>query len=1163
VRKLKHYSLILLLVVLCVSTVTAFHVPPWDTGHNSFSGDPGDDGTDPGDDGPCKSGSPVELASGNFIYSARDMLIAGLGPAIDLTRTYNSRDLRKGPFGNGWVFAYDQRLIETTNGMQMFAICSQPNGKREIFTKQADGSYQAPPHVRATLVKNSDSTYTLRDNTGAMRRFNADGKLISIIDRNGNALTLAYDPTGFPTSITDASGRTVRLTKGADGRLESVTDPANRTFRYTYDTAGNLTRFTDPLGNATLYQYDSKSNLTAILDPRGNKLMGVTYDAVGRVSTLLDGAETWTYAYLTNPQRTTKRDSTNNTWTYFYNSTGNLTKLTDPLGNSETYTYDANLNLTSLTDKNGNKTSYSYDAQGNPLTITGALGNTRTFTYDPTSNHLRTVRDGAGNLTRYEFDGQGNLTKITDPLGQATQFQFNSSGQLLAVIDAVGNTTRFSYDTNGNLMKTTDPLGNSVSATFDVLGKVLSVTDAEGQRSQYSYDNNEHVIRVTDPIGGITASEFDASGNITAVTLSGGARTAFEYDALNRLTKVTNPLNQSTFLSYDKKNNLISKTDPKGQQIQYSYDVLSRLTKKTKPGDAVSYTYDRVGNLLTIIDSDSSLTFLSDAINRITETRTGATSRQPATSIKYTYDPNGNRLTMTDPNGGVTNYEYDALSRLTSLRAPTSQIYTFTHDAISRRKQVSRANGPTTTYSYDAASHITSLLQQSIAGDLGFNYTYNRAGSRLSMSDPVGVHSYSYDSLSRLSSVIHPSGSNPTESYSYDAQGNRTASHLSSSYTYNTANRLTSDALFDYSYDANGNLIRKFEKASGKITTYTYDPENQLTRVDLPDGTATLYSYDGLGRRIEKSANGQAKRFIYDGQDVLAEYSPTNTLTARYTHGPSVDEVLSVQREGTTSFFETDANGSVVRLSDGTNTSATYKYDSFGRIVSQTGSAQSSYLFHGREYDQESGLYYFRARYYDPALGRFLNEDPLAFAGGSNFYVFVRNDPVNLLDPFGLRPCTDDWLDKFQLLLDLAGLVPGFGEFFDLANAGIYGLRGDSLNAGLSLASAVPILGWGGTAGKLGKRAVDAAELSREPNRIYSARELIRRAEVKEPFHNFPESFNDAIFKGERRVVSDSYVTYTQRGSINGAEGTFEIGVRPSASGRTEVITHRFFRPDK
>src|SRR5204862_290270 len=163
---------------------------------------------------------------------------------IQIARTYNSSDLRKGPFGTGWVFSYDQRLIETTDGMQVYAICSQSNGKLERFIKKPDGSYTPPAHVRASLVKNSDNTYTLRDNT----------------------------------------------------------------------------------------------------------LMRITYDSSGRVSTHVDGGETWTYTYQPSQKRTTKRDSQGNTWTYDYNDTGNVTKRTDPFGSTELYKFDDKLNITEFTD---------------------------------------------------------------------------------------------------------------------------------------------------------------------------------------------------------------------------------------------------------------------------------------------------------------------------------------------------------------------------------------------------------------------------------------------------------------------------------------------------------------------------------------------------------------------------------------------------------------------------------------------------------------------------------------------------------------------------------------------------------------------------------------------------------------------------------------------
>jgi RHS repeat-associated protein len=358
---------------------------------------------------------------------------------------------------------------------------------------------------------------------------------------------------------------------------------------------------------------------------------------------------------------------------------------------------------------------------------------------------------------------------------------------------------------------------------------------------------------------------------------------------------------------------------------------------------------------------------------------------------------------MTDPSGGVTRYAYDAGSRLTSITYPSGAAVTFQYDSLSRRTQMTRPGNAVTNYSYDADGRLTSLTHQSAAGSLSFSYTFDRAGNRLSATDNAGTHSYIYDTLYQLTSAAHPAGQQPSESYTYDAGNNRTASHLSGTYSYNAANRLTADSQFDYAYDANGNLTTKTERATGKVTSYSYDSENQLTRIDLPAGASVTYKYDGLGRRIEKNVSGTVTRYVYDGQNVLAEYAADGSVTARYMHGPEIDELLAVAHGSTLSLVDADATGSVRRIVTGASVSASYDYDSFGRIVAQTGSALSSYYFQGREFDQESGLYYYRARYYDPQVGRFITEDPIGFSGSTNFYQFVGNNPVNALDPLGLK----------------------------------------------------------------------------------------------------------------------------------------------------------------
>lgn len=280
---------------------------------------------------------------------------------------------------------------------------------------------------------------------------------------------------------------------------------------------------------------------------------------------------------------------------------------------------------------------------------------------------------------------------------------------------------------------------------------------------------------------------------------------------------------------------------------------------------------------------------------------------------------------------------------------------------------------------------------------------YNDVGNRISLTDRRGVQSFGYDGLDRLTSATHPLTFDQT--FSYDPVGNRTTNAS----LYNAGNQLTEDSSFTYEYDLNGNLVRKTFKVSGNHTDYTYDAENRLIRVDefafgspTPGATST-YQYDGLGRRIEKVGNGITHRYIYDGEDILLEYDETNTLPARYTHGPGVDEPIAMTRGGSTFFYHQDGLGTVTDLTDTTGTTAeAYTYDAWGNVIEQTGSIENPYQFTGREFDAETGLYYYRARYYDPTIGRFLASDPIGLAGGSNIYSYVYNNPLRYADPLGL-----------------------------------------------------------------------------------------------------------------------------------------------------------------
>ncbi|OGX05987.1 MAG: hypothetical protein A3G87_04755 [Omnitrophica bacterium RIFCSPLOWO2_12_FULL_50_11] len=275
-------------------------------------------------------------------------------------------------------------------------------------------------------------------------------------------------------------------------------------------------------------------------------------------------------------------------------------------------------------------------------------------------------------------------------------------------------------------------------------------------------------------------------------------------------------------------------------------------------------------------------------------------------------------------------------------------------------------------------------------------------------------------STNRLIQATRPLQAQENETFSYDEAGNQLQRDGDSEEsTFDPANRLIEDSALTYTYDRNGNLTQKKNKSTSKTTTYSYDAENQLIRIDFHDGTLSEYRYDGLGRRTFKhsthSSFPMTRSFIYDGEDILFEFDGTNTLLARYTHGPGIDEPLvavSYQPSVVSHFYLTDGLGSITELTDSQGQVVqSYLYDSFGNVTGFDSSGSpvppssflSPYLFTSREFDTESGLYYFRARYYDSSIGRFIQEERI-FGDDvhpTQKYSYVSGSPVNFIDPFG------------------------------------------------------------------------------------------------------------------------------------------------------------------
>jgi RHS repeat-associated protein len=352
---------------------------------------------------------------------------------------------------------------------------------------------------------------------------------------------------------------------------------------------------------------------------------------------------------------------------------------------------------------------------------------------------------------------------------------------------------------------------------------------------------------------------------------------------------------------------------------------------------------------------------------------------------------------------------YDTLNRLQTLTPPAAISggnFGFGYDALSRRTSLTRPNSVNTTYSYDSLSRLLSVTHAAGGTTLdGASYTVDNAGNRLSRTPlPGGTAStFGYDNIYQLLSVTL--GGTATESYTYDPVGNRLSNLAGSGWSSNSSNELTARPGVTYTYDNNGNTLTSV--TGSNTTSYAWDYENRMTSVSLPGTGGTVsFKYDPFGRRIYKSSSAGTSVYAYDGQHLIEETNSSGTAIARYSQGLNIDEPLAMLRSATTSYYEADGLGSVTSLSNSAGTLAqTYTFDSFGKQTATSGSLTNPFQYTGREFDSETGIYYYRARYFDPSAGRFLSEDRLRSQGGANFYRYTQNNPLVWIDPSGDNLC--------------------------------------------------------------------------------------------------------------------------------------------------------------
>ncbi len=882
------------------------------------------------------------------------------------------------------------------------------------------------------------------DETGRSVRYGYDGQqLTTFTNAEQETLTYHYDASrdGLLTDIYTAERPHPDFppfVSNVYDTLERVKQQKNAAEkRYDYYFAGSRSEEVDPLGHARVWYYDRHGKPLLAIDAEGHATAHAYDGQQRRVRTTLPEGNALAYTY----------DARHNVETLTHHPRPGFTA--DPL--REQYYYEPAFNrLKQHIDPRGHTTDYYYDTLGNlervehpavkgvrPTTVNtyyaksdhtfGAYGKlqihadpeqrTTKYEYDTATGDLRFVTvDPAGfNLrTEFGYDAVGNLTAKTDPRGHTTTLAPYDKARRLkeSVAPAPFNyRTRYTYYKDGRLWTIARETRDAAQPwqiteiTYTPTGKRETVTDAEDDITRYAYDAADRLWQLTDGELRVTEYRYDPVGRL-AQTLEGvgtpeetltaeygytlnGQRetvtdgntnpTTYHYDGFDRLERTVYPDQSYEQLGYDAAGNIETRRTRAGALIGYGYDPLNRLASKTPPEAPrdIEYHYDLSSRLVDIIDARGTLHHGYDTAGRLEQVTT-----PDSKTVGYGYDRASNRNRLTYPDSYFVTYRHDALNRLDKVYESDNEnllLADYQYDALSRRDILSYGNGATLTYHHQLDDDLAALDHTLGSNTVNFGYLYNAAGQRTDQSASPASYLW-YPALGPLTDYV-PNNLNQ----------------------YDSVNGIT------FAYDGNGNLT------GDGINTYLYDTESQLKTATTPAHAAS-YTYDTTGRRITKSVDGVTSTYLYDEEQVIAEYDAAGQLQTRYIYGPGIDEPILMDKGGARYYYHFDGQGSVIAL---TNTAGllveSYAYSPFGESSDSSGSG-NPYRYTGRRLDPETGLYYYRARYYSAALGRFLQPDPIGYADGLNLYAYVGNDPLNFIDPWGLAARSTSW--------DLANIFP-------------------------------------------------------------------------------------------------------------------------------------------
>lgn len=978
------------------------------------------------------------------------------------------------------------------------------------LTRNSDGTWERQDKNGSKAVFNSLGKQVASINPQGLQttyEYDGNGRLVRVnLPTNQNIL---YSYSGDRLdSIVDAAGRTTSFTHNMKGQLTKVSFPDDSSKEYEYSSDGLLVKEYDQLSLKTEYQYNQYSRLSKVIRPLGPPI--TVDDSLS--STAVNGSDTDNPTNLETASENIPpnviKDANGNTTTFTETYDGLIASIVDPRGQKTEIEYDLLGRVVKLIKPSLKVRTIEYDGDFNRVKkiMDEETRKITTFAYnlrgDVTAEEERSLDDpGFLKGTYRTLMSNGLVESESNHIGIIKKYTYNSFGSPSRVELHNGSLISWvehDYDQYGNIIATRQSSGDRVSLTLDPAGNIISKTVNEVVLGGYEYDRLNRLTKVLSPKNELTQYNYSKRGELKEIIDPNEQRTLFEFDELGRVTSKTNPQGKVWHYEYDFNGNLTKEIDPNNASKVFEYSATNKLKKKILPDNAILLDYDLNGNVSKIENSFVAIGFEYDDLQRLVKETNAGKNNLHSWELTRSYNVSGQVSRVSASYYGTNNYTFNSMDQLTLISNFKNESFALSYDEVGRLTTLNRLN-LLLRNNFGADQRLSSI--ENISDGVlksSLNYTYSSSGLIRTISHSRGTAiSYMYNENKYLSNVSHSmigerspaSIGLQAEVFEYDALGNR-SSDSNGSYSYDpTGQELKEDYKWRYNYDNNGNLIQKFNKDSGEWVGYKYSSENQLVEVlYFPEVLSSTpykvvkYVYDPIGRRVEKSVVDNrsindpqktfTRRYVYDGEEIISEIDENNEVLARYTHmGLGTDEVLAVdvseagvsrkiaQSSGSYSFIK-DHLGTIREIanSNGNIIQKTH-YTSFGEIKAYTDEndvelvggplVSTAFAYTGREWDNETGLYYYRARYYDPGNGRFLQQDPEP--GNTinpitviNRYTYVGNNPVHFVDPTGKIFGIDDFI-FIMFAMAIGGFLKDYdrqgGNFFDnFAEGAVRGL---------------------------------------------------------------------------------------------------------------------------